>query len=68
LYGAVLILTGTELLSWHGPPYCWEEEVRKRFDAHGILRLCDATQQLYLGLPAWQVDWMQTWEKRKKRE
>jgi hypothetical protein len=65
----VLILTGTELLDWHGPPYCWGDELKQRFDrAHGLLKVCDATQQIYLHLPSWETTWHQEWEdKRRKR-
>jgi hypothetical protein len=64
----VLVLTGTELLNWHGPPYCWNEEVRRRFDhARGLLGVCDATQQIYLSLPSWQAEWHQKWEARRRR-
>jgi hypothetical protein len=63
----VLILTGTELLSWHGPPYCWDDAMRKKFDVHGILRVCDATQQMYLGLPSWQAEWHEGWERKRMK-
>lgn len=64
----VLILTGAELLNWHGPPYCWGEELRRKFDrAHGLLRLCDATQQIYLNLPSWEREWLERWEKIRHR-
>jgi hypothetical protein len=42
----VLILTGTELLSWQGPPYCWDEALRKQFDIHGMLRLTGAVKKM----------------------
>lgn len=64
----VLVLTGTELLSFHGPPYCWDDAVKERFrNVHGLLSLCDATQQIYLRLPSWQTEWHEKWEKRRKR-
>ena len=64
----VLILTGTELLGQSGPPYCWEESLRKKFDHfRGLIGLCDATQQMYLNLPSWQSDWHDKWEKRRQR-
>jgi len=64
----VLILTGTELLSWRPPPNCWEDSVRKKFDRmYGLLAVCDATQQIYLNLPSWQVDWREQWEKKRRR-
>ena len=65
----VLVLTGTELFHWHGPPSCWDEPVRKRFDhARGLLALCDATQQLYLNMPSWHVEWEKKWQDRRRRQ
>jgi len=65
----VLVLTGTELLSFHGAPYCWDDAVKERFrNSRGLLNLCDATQQLYLKLPSWHTDWRDKWEKRRKRQ
>jgi len=64
----VLILTGTELFNWAGPPYCWDETLRNKFDVHGVLRVCDATQQIYLGLPSWQADWHNKWERKRIRQ
>ena len=64
----VLILTGTELLHWQKPPYCWDEATKKKFERyHGLLSLCDATQQIYLGLPSWHVDWQKQWEEKRRR-
>lgn len=64
----VLILTGTELLSWRRPPYCWDDPSKERFQhLHGLVDLCNATQQLYLGLPSWSDDWHKRWEARNKR-
>jgi len=63
----VLILTGTELLNWLRPPGCWTEEIQKRFrHLPGLLGLCDATQQLYLGLPSWQQEWHDNWQKKAR--
>ena len=63
-----MILTGTELLKWERPPYCWSETQQKRFNhVHDLLSLCDATQQLYLGLPSWHEDWRKGWEKKRER-
>jgi hypothetical protein len=63
----VLVLTGTELLyRWSGPPHCWDELTQKRFGhVHGLLDLCNATQQLYLDLPPWQDEWRE--KKRSAR-
>lgn len=64
----VLVLTGTELLTHEGPPYCWKEEDQQRHErVSGLLGVCDATQQLYLGLPPWREEWHDKWEKRRKR-
>jgi hypothetical protein len=64
----VLVLTGTELLGWGRPPLCWKKEDQDRFrDVYGLLSLCDATQQLYLGLPPTHDDWHRRWEKNRER-
>lgn len=64
----VLILTGNELFSNFGPPYCWDDETKKKFDHfRGLIGLCDATQQLYLNLPSWETEWHEKWEKRHKK-
>ena len=52
----VVVLTGHELFSESGPPYCWDDipgaaEVRRRFRSTGDLSdLADATQQLHLDM------------------
>lgn len=64
----VLILTGNELLSHHGPPYCWDDATQKRLNhLRGLINLCDVTQQLYLGLPSWETEWHEKWEKRHQK-
>lgn len=64
----VLVLTGTELLSWQRPPYCWPETERERFaHVHGFLALCDATQQRYLNLPPLHQEWQRRREQRRAR-
>lgn len=64
----VLVLTGTELLGHSKPPYCWEESLRKKFGhVRGLIGLCDATQQIYLGLASWQTEWHAKLEKRQLR-
>ena len=64
----VLILTATELLNRPGPPYCWEDSTKKKFERiFGLLSVCDATQQIYLGLPSLQVEWHEEWERRRGR-
>jgi hypothetical protein len=66
----VLILTGRELLDEVGPPYCWQDnDAGKRFErARELLDVCNATQQLYLGLPPWEDQWSEHWEKRRQRK
>ena len=64
----VLILTGNELLHDLGPPYCWEDSIKRKYDhLAGLLGVCDATQQIYLNLPSWQTEWHERWEKRRQR-
>ena len=65
----VMILTGNELLTYPGPPYCWEDSVKQKFDRMrpGLLSIADATQQIYLGLQSWQTEWHEKWERRHKR-
>jgi hypothetical protein len=64
----VLILTGTELLHRSGPPYCWEESLQKKFGrVHGLLDVCNATQQIYLGLRSWHEEWREKWDKEHQR-
>ncbi len=56
----VLVLTGTELLSHSAPPGCWAHEASDgRFrHVHSLLQICNATQQLHLGLESWENAWM----------
>lgn len=62
----VLILTGNELLNWQGPPYCWDEATKQRFSHRdGVINLCDATQQIYLGLNSWHDDWRREWARQR---
>jgi hypothetical protein len=64
----VLVLTGTELLSYSGAPRCWDDALKQRFNhAYGLMNLSDATQQIYLKLPSWHTDWHEQWEKRRRR-
>jgi hypothetical protein len=70
----ILLLTGTELFSPFGPPQCWRNAggAKKAFADSGVrldtlLQLCDATQQLYLGLPSWWQDWEADFKKRQAR-
>ena len=63
----VMILTGAELLTWERPPLCWNEELQKRFqNVHSLMEHCNASQQIYLGLPPWQEDWQAAFEGRRR--
>lgn len=63
----VLILTGTELLTWKRPPRCWTDDQQKKFrDVQTILDHCNASQQIYLGLPPWQESWHAAFERRRQ--
>ena len=60
----VLVLTGRELFSDHGPPACWadlpdelESFARRYRTRSSVQDLCDATQQLYLGMESYG-DWL----------
>jgi hypothetical protein len=68
----VLLLTGTELFSDFGPLQCWRDaggQLKAFADSgrsmDGLLTLCDATQQLHLGLPSWRDDWTAMFDKRR---
>jgi len=63
----VLVLTAAELLTWEQPPQCWNEEMQKRFqNLHSLMEHCNASQQIYLGLPSWQEDWHAAFERRRR--
>jgi hypothetical protein len=65
----VLILTGTELFDFIGPPHCWDgitiPEWAKR--AHTVLEVCNATQSIHLGLPHWQETWEAQFQARRQK-
>lgn len=66
----VLVLTGNELLSFSGPPYCWQEAgIHTKYNnLMGLINICDATQQIYLNLPSWKEEWeKKLQEKHQKR-
>jgi hypothetical protein len=51
------------------PPNCWDNATKAKFSRlFGLLDLCDATQQLYLGLPSWETEWSKKWEKRRQQQ
>ena len=71
----VLLLTGTELFSDFGPLQCWRDaggQMKAFADSGrslgGLLTLCDATQQVHLGLPSWHEDWRVAFDKRRKKK
>jgi hypothetical protein len=73
-FNPVLILTGTELFARSGPPHCWKEAggthgafAKKVHSWINLLELCDATQQLYLGMNPWHEWLRERWEKKAKR-
>jgi len=65
----ILILTETELLGMHRPPYCWEDKdgERKYNHVRGLISVCNFTQQRYLGMKSWQDEWREEWEKKRKQ-
>jgi hypothetical protein len=65
----VCILTGHELMSHFGPPYCWKalHVAEKHSRIVGLMEFCDATQQIHLGLPSWRDDWHKMWDRRHAR-
>jgi hypothetical protein len=70
----VLILTSAELFARWSPPMCWKDlgEKHSHFADvyHGwidLLKLCDATQQLYLDMKPWYQWLEERWEKRRKK-
>lgn len=69
----VIILTGTELFSNYGIPYCWKGkegkagEIEKgNFYARNLSEIADATQQIYLGMQPYHQWRAEQWQKRKK--
>ena len=71
----VLILTGVELFSPLGPPQCWRNAggAMKTFadssrQPDGLIQLCDASQQLHLGLPTWWNDWNVEYKRKRERK
>jgi hypothetical protein len=71
-HNPVLILTGIELFSDHGPPYCWQDaggsfaQFANTYRGHDeIQELCGATQQLHFGMESYR-DWLE--KERTKRQ
>ena len=65
----VLILTGNEILGDFGVPHCWRDMGYPQFqNSYALFDICDATQQIYLGLPGWEQERLAKYEElRKKR-
>ncbi|MDP6635321.1 MAG: hypothetical protein QGG42_10510 [Phycisphaerae bacterium] len=71
-HNPVLVLTGTELFDFDGPPICWKGKqfpvyLQKMLLVRDIYELCDITQQLHLNMvphATWQA---QEFEKQKNR-
>jgi hypothetical protein len=64
----VLILTGNELTSMFGPPYCWKDKHGTKYDrVYSLLEVADATQQIYLDLPSWKEEWFKKFDERRKK-
>ena len=61
----VLILTGNELLSDFGPPSCWEDIHKDKMNyMNSILELCNATEQIYLKMQSWHIEFNSYIEKK----
>lgn len=72
-YNPVIILTGTELFSAHGIPYCWKGkegkagEIEKgNFYARNLSEIADATQQIYLDMQPYHQWRAEQWQKRQR--
>ena len=67
----VVVLTGQELFSEAGPPYCWDDipeaaVVRQQFRSPGGLwGLADATQQLYLDMESYD-EYISRWIENRR--
>ena len=73
----VMVLTAHELMGRMGPPFCWKDAGGKmaQFAEHyrghdDLLELCDATQQLHLGMEsdaAFRTQYFAQIEERRRR-
>jgi hypothetical protein len=74
-YNPVLILTGTELFSVYRPEESWKKAggqhapwaVKFQRGHLSLLELCDATQQIYLGLKPWKQWLQERWKQKHSR-
>jgi hypothetical protein len=73
LRAPVLVLTQHELLNVFGPPVCWREaggeyaKFAANWHSQDFLHLCDATQQLHLGMESDASWYMKDLERRRQR-
>lgn len=72
-YNPVIILTGNELFSTHGIPYCWKDKEGKakqiaesNFYPRSLSDIADATQQIYLDMKPYHEWREEQWKKRQK--
>lgn len=70
----VLILTGNELFSLHSLTQSWErlspehKKCANHIYGNDIHAICEATQQIYLGMESQHDTWRRQWAKNKKRK
>lgn len=74
-YNPVIILTKTELFSSWDLNHTWKEKAGKyapfgerHYYGDGFLSVCDATQQLYLGMKPWNDFIHEQLDKRRKKK
>jgi hypothetical protein len=73
LRAPVLVLTQHELMNLFDPPTCWHEASGRyaafaaKWHSQDFLHLCDATQQLHLGMESDSVWYMKDLERRRQR-
>ncbi|MBL1140406.1 MAG: hypothetical protein HND53_00045 [Proteobacteria bacterium] len=72
-YNPVIVLTGNELFSSHGIPYCWKDKEGKageiaesNFYPRGLSDIADVTQQIYLDMKPYHEWREEQWKKRQK--
>ena len=72
-YNPVMVLNGAELFADWRPPKCWQDAgivVPPSYNNPArseLLRLCDATQQLYLGMEPWDTWLFKQYERRREK-
>ena len=72
-YNPVVVLTGNEIFSSFGIPYCWKDKggkaqeiMESRFYSRSLSNIADATQQIYLGMKPYHEWHEEKWKKRQK--